>query len=130
MGSLNKKDIRFTSDGDFNIENGDLIKTENLESIIQEVMIRLKCNFGEFMGLNWGANLRQFMGYAIDQRLLDSIKDRVTNELKRYNLLSGSEFRVNVGQIGRNEIVIVVGLFTREGLLIIANERVQLVNSQ
>jgi len=118
---IKKTDLFFTDDGDFYIDRDHDIGITDpyYRAIVQEIKLRLDSSYGEIMGLPFGANLSDFEGKPMENSILALIKTRVTRELTRYNLLTNSEFRVEVTFVGRHKIVIIIGLFDRDQIVMI-----------
>lgn len=116
------RDIFIDKGGDLFYDRADFLLTALDDSdrpLMQEIELRLKCSFGSF-GKSWGANLSDFTGYPLTLPLLEMIKERVTNELTRYNLLTTNSFRVSVAQISRHSVLIIIGVI-RRGQMIVSN---------
>ena len=118
---IKKTDLFFTDDGDFHIDTDHDIGITDpyYRAITQEIKLRLDSSYGEIMGLPFGANLSEFEGKPIESSILTLIKNRVIQELTRYNLMSTAEFRVEATFIGRYTILIIIGLFDRDRVVMI-----------
>lgn len=118
---IRKTDLFFTDDGDFHLDTDNDIGITDpyYRAIVQEIKLRLDSGYGEIMGLPFGANLSDFQGHPMSDTLLALIKTRVITELTRYNMLSNSEFRVEVLATGRHRVMIVIGLFDRDQIVMI-----------
>jgi hypothetical protein len=115
------RDLFIDRGGDLLFDRADFLLTaldDSERALMQEVELRLKCSFGVF-GKAWGANLIDFNGYPITESLLVAIKERVTMELTRYNLLDSNSFRVSVGEMSRHSVLILINIL-RKGRMVLA----------
>ena len=101
------RDFKLTEEGDFVIENGDLKIITGDEVLIQKIMFRLKTTAGDYLlEPSVGANLEQFIGQVIDDRLLVRIENTVTNELNKIPELFG--VKVNAAPNGENSVIVLI----------------------
>lgn len=94
--------------GDFDIENGDIRMISSKEEILKNAIIsRIKNNHGDSY-IPFGANLISFIGQAINQNLVDRIKDRIINALTSDGLIRKSELTVIAVRSGNSIVIRVI----------------------
>ena len=107
--SANKTDLRFSQNGDFIVQHGDLLDTFELNGLgfIEEVELRIKSSANDwYFDSEYGASLHVFEGRMITPALLENIKESIVSALTYNNFLTPSGFNVQIGIIDIDEVAV------------------------
>lgn len=119
MGIWNniKSDIKVNSEyGDFEILGGDLVLSKNSKEISKNLIIeRFKTNLNDFqLNPTYGANLDEYLGRGISNKLIEEIVTRLRFTLTYDNFFNNSDIEILPIVLDKNSIQIRVYLVTNE----------------
>ena len=102
-------DLKWSGEGDFIIENGDLADTSiNLgAAFIQEVQERVKSSTGDWgLQTDKGANMDDFIGETINKELQTQIEDAIVFSLTKDLFLDSQDFVVTAAPISTTQLAV------------------------
>lgn len=112
-----KSDIKINSEyGDIEILGGDLVLSKTNKEIAKHVIIeRFKTNLNDFqLNPNYGANLEEYLGRGINNKLIEEIVTRLRFILTYDNYFNSSEIELLPVILDKNSIKIMLYLTTSE----------------
>jgi hypothetical protein len=106
---INLTDLKWSSDGDLVVENGDLADTKNVTGLafLQEVSDRVKSSLGDWKLVpSKGADLDEFIGQTNSAKTQKAIESAISFSLTKDMFLSREDFQVTAIPINRTEIAV------------------------
>ncbi len=105
-------DIEVDIDGDLIVDDsGDLKISTAVQSLIQDVIFRVRTNFGEYPAApRFGANLLHRLGEPLNERNITLVREQVAESLFLDRRFRGHKVEIAVFPANRETLGIVVGL--------------------
>jgi hypothetical protein len=102
-------DLKWSIEGDFIIENGDLADTKNIAGLafLQEVSDRVKSSFADWELMpDRGSNLDEFIGSINSARTQKAIEDAISFSFTKDNFLDRKDFQIAAVPIDNTQIAV------------------------
>ena len=99
-------DLKWSQEGDFEIENGDIADTVNIagRAFIQEITDRIKSSVGEWKLLpNKGANVDDYKGEINNEDTHNELQTAISFSFTRDRFLDQQDFRVLAAPVSSTE---------------------------
>jgi len=106
---INLIDMKWSFDGDFLLENGDIADTSSQAGLgfIQEVKDRVTSSFGDWRLLpGRGSDIDEFHGQINNQNTWENIERAITFSLTSDLFLDKQDFAISIAPITESEIAI------------------------
>jgi hypothetical protein len=106
---INLTDLKWSSDGDLVVENGDLADTKYIVGLafLQEVSDRVKSSLGDWkLTPSKGADLDEFIGQVNSSATQQAVENAISFSLTKDMFLSREDFQVSAIPINRTEIAV------------------------
>jgi hypothetical protein len=106
---INLTDLKWSSDGDLVVENGDLADTKYIVGLafLQEVSDRVKSSLGDWkLTPSKGADLDEFIGQVNSSTTQQAVENAISFSLTKDMFLSREDFQVSAIPINRTEIAV------------------------
>lgn len=106
---INLTDLKWSSDGDLVIENGDLADTRYVVGLafLQEVSDRVKSSLGDWkLTPTKGADLDEFIGQINSSATQQAVENAISFSLTKDMFLSREDFQVSAIPINQTEIAV------------------------
>lgn len=102
-------DLKWSQEGDFEIENGDIADTVNIagRAFIQEITDRIKSSVGEWKLLpNKGANVDDYKGEINNEDTHNELQTAISFSFTRDRFLDQQDFRVLAAPVSSTEVAV------------------------
>ena len=106
---INLTDLKWSNEGDFIVENGDLADTKNIEGLafLQEVSDRVKSSFADWQLMpEKGANLDEFIGMINSSSTQKAIEDAISFSFTKDNFLDRQDFQIAAIPVDNTQIAV------------------------
>ena len=106
-------DLKWTSDGDYSLSNGDLADTKKVKDLgfIQEVTTRIKSSVNDWkLSQSKGAGVADFKGEANNQSTWTRMEAAISLSLTYDGFLSVSDFEIAVAPVDKESIMVYLDL--------------------
>ncbi|MHA1831504.1 MAG: hypothetical protein ACTSWR_08255 [Candidatus Helarchaeota archaeon] len=114
--TINRTDVALTNDLDIKIENGDIAIQSGLDNVDQRIALLLK-TFPTTWKIypTFGVGLHMYIGSVLTQKLLDSIKQYLTDQLNKFYTIYDGRFNVICKAVNLTTIQILIEIYDLSG---------------